>query len=263
MDHPPTAPDLTRGLVCAGCGYALHGLPVRRLTEAPIDVVDCPECNAVEPLGRDIPVLRTKLIRGRLHDIALTVWRLVLVFGSAGAMAGLAQSTGFVYTVPVADRLARAFGPRTSTFSIVEVRAWEAIDKSRLHGGAAWSSGDWSAALELLWFLPMALIVTLLWRVTFDQGSWLSRACLGVVLLASVVALGAHYVGESVGTGPSTEYVFYLAQSDVGTWPGWASLAAGWAVMLGVMGGVGVLARLWPREDRRGGGVGSRHRGRW
>ena len=226
----PIYPGLLASRRCSSCGYALAGQPVWRLTEVPIDVTRCPECGTVNPVAHEVPHLRTAGVRHRVRAVLLTLWRLALIIGTAGALAGLAQATGFSMCVPVTVAGVGHLG--IGPWDPVEVETWREMERSGVLGSSGLgASVDWGATTNFVGLLPIICVAMLLWIPTFGGTRWWARGSIAGVALGATTFLFLHLASTTWWLAPGTAYPQYLAEQTVGPWVFWMSLG----VCLGIV----------------------------
>src|SRR5690606_34839154 len=98
------------------------------------------------------------------RDVSRRLWRWVLsllfmMVSIAGAVFGLAQSTGYAAVFPLADWIVETSGMR-SRWGLASARWWAREGRGGLsdQGLSPWALVDWSVAWDLLWALPIGWV---------------------------------------------------------------------------------------------------------
>lgn len=234
----PTAPatmvrcgTLVEDRACIRCGFNLSGQPLVREPHYQLTIVRCPECSTVAGL-QEYPVLGKWA--GRWAALLAAVWFLVLLGGFA-LTTMIAMGSGMSSTRaalrPLGERLVtihRAFieeqlkavpnDPRYANFGnpgswnqpYLEIRWWNAQDRSALLAQAGGIKGNfsWTALKQWFGFALAMVVLGLPWSVALLGAR---RPMLLLFALLPIVAAGA---------------LFAVLRANDALWSGFA----GWAV---------------------------------
>lgn len=202
---------------CSGCKYVLTGQPVRHDPVYQLRVVQCPECGTVHA----VPMHRTTSARpqrriGRVQ-IALSA---VLLLGLAGFAGGLAQSTGFAASVPVARQIARASGQHEQIFARINLESWHEQRESFSSALQAAGVGfDVAVLTDLFWLVPVIPLLVGLIACCLPAVRRPGLLLLGLLSMAlASIGLTAYYVASYSEYG--FEYAINLAEWSGGYWFG-------------------------------------------
>ncbi|MFK7885018.1 MAG: hypothetical protein AB8F26_12650 [Phycisphaerales bacterium] len=210
---------------CARCGYSLVEQRVFVQEDLGMSAVRCPECGLGQGIGSDAPP--------RFVTKSVSVWRTfrwlvaasVVIFGTAGAIGGLAQSTGFAASVPLAEWISGQVHRQIYAWTPVQSTWWENNGEARLaaSGVSRWTIVDWMVLTDLLWAIPIGLIGGLLYRAVFRNATRRGhRVAIGVILASSLIGLIAH-----------NELVKYLISTSQGRAMHLAMRESGFVIMYG------------------------------
>ncbi|MEZ6318885.1 MAG: hypothetical protein R3B49_09060 [Phycisphaerales bacterium] len=260
---PDVAPEVVDacppGQRCLFCGYDLVGQAVTLEPNFNLAIAACPECGRAQPAGRVIRSMAASRRRASVVTAAWVVLVLVTVFGSVGAVAGLAQSTGYAASVPLARFIAlwhADHASRGGELTLIEPMEWNRI------GTAWWAQGGradvmgmltWNRLVQagvltdLLWLLVICPPFALLWRAVFVRASRRSVICwFALAGFVGACALWSYLAVDPWGVNPKVEnYAIYVAEAEVGVYVLWGSYALGLMVLgVSIWGAGAVLRRM-------------------
>ena len=210
---------------CVRCGYSLADQQIFVQSELGMEVVRCPECGLAQGIGVHAPPLSVSRSVSAWRTFRWLIAACVVVFGSAGAIGGLAQSTGFAASVPLAEWISSRVHHQIYVWTPVGSGWWERTGEAELKAGAVsrWTIVDWMVLSDLLWAVPVGLISGLLYRAVFREATDLGhRVAVGTILVLSLAGLIAH-----------NEFVKYLISTSQGRAMHLAMRESGFVIMYG------------------------------
>lgn len=228
------------------CTYSMEGQPIVLDEGSRLAVVTCPECGRTQPVGPILRGIKASRRRAALFTYGWVCTVLLTVFGSIGVIAGLAQSTGFAVSVPLARFIALFYADAQAgdaqptirepmQWNVIGLDWWENEGREAVMGTLAWNRlADAVVLTDLLWLLLICPPLALLWRAIFSRSSRttiMSWFVLGVVVGA--VGLYGYLSAQPQGVKyhDRGNYAIYLAEAEVGVYVLWGSYAVGLIVL--------------------------------
>lgn len=232
-----TVNTLDHDLACVDCAYALKGQPIVREHVYGILIIRCPECSRVHPAGAGLDLARTRK-RSGAKVMAWWLFFLILITGTGGAFAGLAQSTGFIasqtYALAIADAHRASLTPmqnRSHVFDHIDYQWWSSSPDRQTQiwrnlGG--WRTApNWIAALDIAYVIPIALAFAVSWALALPHVSRRQLQVLGAIaiVIGSIILL-MYFAESMVAMGLNWEYAMTLAEWRIGVWFAMATMIA-------------------------------------
>ncbi len=224
-----TVKSLDHDLACVDCAYALRGQPIVRESVYGILIVRCPECGRVHPAGAGLDFVQT---RKRSGVKVLTWWLffLILITGTGGAFAGLAQSTGFLasrtYALAIADAQRNELAPTRSYSHVFDQINFQWWSTSPDRQSQIWTSlGEWRAApnwiavADIAYVIPIAFVFAITWAIALPHVNRRQLQVLGAIsIVIGSIILAMYYAESMVALGLNWEYAMTLAEWRIGIW---------------------------------------------
>lgn len=190
-----------------------------------METVRCPECGLGQGIGGDAPPPSMARAVSAWRTFRWLVAALVVVLGTAGAIAGLAQSTGFAASRPLGEFIGYRCPPHAGLWMSVRESWWINEGQTILgaEGKTAWSMIDWMVLTDLLWAVPIGLVGGLLYKAVFSDATRRGHQIVaGSIACFSLIGLIAHI-----------EYLKYLVYIHRGQAIDIAIGETGWVIMYG------------------------------
>lgn len=218
---------------CMRCSFDLSGLPIILEKHYGMAVVKCPECGGVQPYGPRFRTIRSEYRRAQTRGCLWLLMLIVLIGATGGALAGLAQSTGFAASVPFAYHISeqyerKAARPRRSIFEWVDLDWWEQ-ERATIIGSESWLSlADWIVLTDLLYYIPICFVAAMFWRAVLHRSRLLPRILiLAVGPILGAIGLQVYFLVTPSLSASGSNYAIYLAEDIVGRPIGWLSYVVG------------------------------------
>ena len=218
-DTDETAPKFPEKRVqqCALCRFDLSGQRPYYIAEYHLMAVRCPECGRQQPAG----VLAQPWRYRRLKSVFMRLWWLTLlavcVIGGIIGLMAMSQSTAYAAAQPFAKTISRAFQNSDDAYLVqrdgdgqvwyefdpaYEISSdwWEEVGREELlDHRSLWDGIDVAVLTDWFWFVLIAPLVGMLYRVLFSQSGPVTP-----ILVAIVSALFAAFLTYLAVSLPGT-----------------------------------------------------------